>query len=317
MRNDTYIFGSGDTTSGDGGSMSGYSLRPEFARQQPSMPFGIRESYSDNMDLMERLAKASSVDATRIWLHAVSEKLITAPPELAARYGLDGLPYWDYKATTPQRNEGRKGEDAGNFNYGASGYALLSSILREAGIERGALLDAGLFVGTWVLRFGGGDQQFLKDWKAIIKDPADWSKWKRVLFLDGRNWYREENRDADVIERGIEYGRYREFAKLARQYGVNLAPENFGFSEPKSPYHLLERNLAEEFDPDDAGGESDQKRKEVPPPPERRTEWDRDIWGELPRPGGGNVDPGEDDEDDGMDETGGEDGFGDDVPETE
>lgn len=302
MANNTYIFDTSDGSSDDGGNASPYSLRPDFVRHQPSMPRGTPETYADNMELMERVAGSSAFDASRLWAHAVTEGLHTAPPELAARYGLDGLPDWDYKTTTSQKNQNRGGEDAGNFNYGATGYALLSSILRRAGIKQGALLDAGFFVGTWVLRFGGGGQQLYKDFKPVLKRPDDWSRWRKFLTRNDRNWYFEEDRDAELIERGIEYGRYREFAKLARQYGVQLAPENFGFAETTSPYHLLERNLSEQFYPDVPDNEPKAPTaKERPARRESRTEREFDRWRDLAGPRG--AADGGDDEGDGFGES--------------
>ncbi|PXX46974.1 hypothetical protein [Undibacterium pigrum] len=242
-------------------TLLGQSRILQNAVRTTTMPYKLnyRENYSiptvdavplviENMEFIDRVeATSSKFTANGVWLDAVAErKFHTGDDEASRRAGADCQPDWNYKAQNDGRAAG-EGEKLGNFNYGATGYLRVYDLLKLTGLP----IEIASETARWIVRFGGGGYQLFSDAGKLYRnaEKGRWGLvWNTNFFSKQRTFYGEDQGDVANVESGINFGEFLRLSGIARQAGVRLDRENFGFNEPETSSWsgtLLEKPLDE------------------------------------------------------------------------
>lgn len=223
------------------GELYGFNYLPH------DFPVREAETFGDqNSELLHKIADDSPLDAIQVWLGAVSARMFPGDNEAVMKaktslgeewndsYRLD----WDlitlfhfYGLT---RNQA---EDMGSYNYAVTGYELFMGLFTGLGIRE----DMADHLTRPLIRGGGAAYQVAADLAL--------SRFLRVEHT----WYGEEVKDASRVEAGMDYAKFKRFAMIAKESGVELDARDFGFRDHAklvldlSDYDLSEKIQEKEF----------------------------------------------------------------------
>lgn len=222
---------------------------PLYAEQLPPTPEGST-SYEENAALIRRIAEGSAVDAIDVWIGGVGHRWFEGDRDAARRAGAADQPHWDYKAEGGFTVEK---EEAGNFNFGSSGYTLGMTLLVD---NLGMSEDVSAPLVKWILRLGGGWVQAVGDVGTGVRSfmrTTQLSDLRSKIAKTSYTWYGEEQADVPVIEAGMRYGEYLRAQRAVGGLSVELDPATYGLGVKDTAYQpspLLNRSFETELSAD-------------------------------------------------------------------
>lgn len=191
-----------------------WSKRDVENRVPDDFPFDIAKGLAKEHELfLSRVTSSSRMDALQVWCAAVSG-VCPGDDEASKKAGLDGQPYWDYKAYDTFGFFDTQGEDVTNFHDAYTGYMLFMDNLTSIGISE----QVADLISRYVMYRLSGDYQRLNDIKGL-------------RFHVDHTWWGEEVKDVSRLKLGMDYGQFMRMSRSVEKMGIYLNEKDFGFKE--------------------------------------------------------------------------------------